>query len=79
MVREWVEVCIRKEDVVLLSRKGRGSLTCGRNMQVFWMLVFYYGIICSVVNDSSQEKWIWALHSTGGFCREMRECCNVCA
>lgn len=54
MVCGWVEVCIRKEDVVLLSRKGRGCLVCGRNMQVFWMLVFYYRMICPLVNDSSQ-------------------------
>lgn len=74
----WVEVCIRKEDVVLLSRKGRGCLVCGRNTQVFWMLVFYYRMICSLVNDSSQEKWIRAFRSAGGFRRELRECCNAC-
>lgn len=43
----WVEVCIRKEDVVLLSRKGRGCLLCVSNMQVLGTLVFCYLMICS--------------------------------
>lgn len=47
MVCGWVEVCIRKEDVVLLSRKGRGCLLCVSNMQVLGMLVFFYLMICS--------------------------------
>lgn len=62
-----MEVCIRKEDVVLLSRKGCGCLVCGKNMQVFgcWYLIF--GMVCWLVNDGSQEKWIRASRGWVGF------------
>lgn len=38
---------MRKDDVVLLSRKGHGCLLGVRSMQVFGMLVFRYLAICS--------------------------------
>lgn len=79
MVCGWVEVCIRKEDVVLLSRKGRGCLLCVSNMQVLGMLVFFLSNDLLEVNDGSDEKWIQTLQRADCCCREMGPCCNACA
>lgn len=62
-----MEVCIRKEDVVLLSRKGCACPVRGRNTQVFGMLVFCCEVICLLVDDGSQDT---GLPEHGGFLRE---------
>lgn len=69
---------MRKEDVVLLSRKGCGCLSGVRNMQVFGMLVFCYLMICSRLMTATMSNG-YGLSSTRVVFAGKRELAVMCA